>query len=108
MKPSLQKERSCTRVLDLPLLFVLYFNTVLRCVVGVREAELASLDALLDCFVELEDVNAALAARASQQVQGGVEHDSLDVSFAVTTLQLLDAVTAICAEQLDDVASATG
>ena len=73
--------------------------------IRVGEPELTRLNALVDCFVELEDVDAALAACAGKQVQSGVEHNRLDFSLAITSLQLLYAVTPVSAKQLDDVTS---
>lgn len=74
----------------------------------VCESELPGLNTLINCFLELKDVDAALAASASQQIQRGVEHDSFNVGLAVSTLQLLHHVSAVRAKDFNDMASAAG
>lgn len=74
----------------------------------VGEAVLAHLDTLLDGLANLEDVDAFVGAGARDDVLRGVEDDSGDLSLAVATLELLDELAAITAEDFDDVAADGG
>lgn len=73
----------------------------------VGESELSGLDALVDCFVEFKNMDAALTACARNQGQSWMEDDLLNVSLTVTSLQLLHAIATIRAKQFYDVSSAT-
>lgn len=65
MKPSLKtKKGHYKKDSYLPLFLVLHLHVAFGRIVRVGEAELTGLNALVYCFVELKDVNTALAARA--------------------------------------------
>lgn len=109
MKPSLMKKKCHdNNDANLPLFLILHFDVAISCVVRIRETKLPSLNALFDCFVELKDVNTAFAASTGYQIKSGMEHNRFDFCLAVASLELLHAVTTICAKQLDDVTSVTG
>ena len=73
---------------------------VLRC-----ETIYAHLDALVDSLTDLEHVNTLVRWRARKNILSRMENEATYVGLTISSFELLHEITAISAENLDNVTS---
>ena len=89
----------------LPLLYVLALHVFGLVQVTVGEAELSRGNALLNCLLDLKDVNTGVGGRASQNVLRRMENNTCDLCGPISSLELLNHLSAIGAVDFDNVSS---